>query len=144
MSGWKEVVWFPQWEWVGGSRQTIRETPLMELSARFTMSQQWVVTSAVTGWKKNDWGKGILLTSCPPLPALPQQRQPPCSPFFKVISSCITVVLGWQTLGLLTLMQVNFNRMHRINIYTHPYTYIISHEYLLGVYKWFTHKSLLF
>lgn len=85
--------------------------------------------------EKNDWGKGILLTSCPPLPALPQQRQPPCSPFFKVISSCITVVLGWQTLGLLTLMQMNFNRMHRINIYTHPYTYIISHEYLLGVYK---------
>ena len=38
---------------------------------------------------------------------------------------------------------MNFNRMHRINIYTHPYTYIIFNEYLWGVYKWFTHKSLL-
>ena len=85
--------------------------------------------------EKNDWRKGILLTSCPPLPALPQQRQPLCSPFFKGISSCITAVLGWQTLGLSTLMQMNFNCTHGINIYTHPYTYIIFHEYLLGVYK---------
>lgn len=76
----------------------------------------------------------------PPCSPSAKAASPPCSPFFKVISPCVTVVLGWQTLGLLNLMEMNFTHTPRINLYIHLYTYIIFHEYLWAVYKWFTHN----
>lgn len=129
----KKVVWFVPTMRTGRREQpdNQRDPPMKQTAGLNSVTAMNLCISS--GWMKvNGQRGGILFISCIPLAALPQQRHPPCFHFFRMISSCITVVLVWQTLGLSSLMQMNFNHMHRVNIYIYMYTYILSSINIYG------------